>query len=180
MDREYGTLKIEIGTIDDINALEEIYNDLNDYLHLGINYPGWLKGVYPVRETAETGIKEGNLFTLRIGNRIAGSIILNHKQEEAYHQVTWEVGADDSQIIVIHTLVVHPDFMKQGISQRLMDFSRDYALQKDAKCIRLDVAIQNAPAISLYEKCGYHYIGTVDLGLGYEHLKWFKLYELIL
>lgn len=180
MNKEYNNIKIELGTLNDINELENVYNDLNDHLQLGINYPGWLKGVYPVRETAEIGIREGNLFTLKIEGKIAGSVILNHKQEKAYNQVNWGVDADDSQIMVIQTLVVHPHFMKQGISRKLMDFSKKYALSKEAKSIRLDVAIQNIPAISLYEKCGYNYIGTVDLGLGYAHLKWFKLYELLL
>jgi len=170
--------KINMGTMDDLDVLEEIYNKLNDFLQQGINYPGWLKGIYPVRETAKAGILEKSLFTLKAGDRIAGSLILNHEQEEAYNQVCWGMEANESQVIVIHTLVVNPDFMKQGIAQRLMNFAKEYAKQKNAKAIRLDVAIQNQPAISLYEKCGYTFVGTVDLGLEYEHLKWFKLYEM--
>ncbi len=65
--------------------------------------------------------------------------------------------------------------MKQGVSRKLMDFAKDYSLQRAVKSIRLDIAFQNTTAIYLYEKCGYKYIGTVDLGLGYEHLKWFKM-----
>ena len=69
--------------------------------------------------------------------------------------------------------------MKQGVAQRLIDFAKDYAVQQKSKAIRLDVSIHNTPAISLYEKSGYRHVGTVDLSLGYEHLIWFKLYELI-
>ncbi len=172
--------KIKPGTPSHIDELERLYNDLNDHLELGVNYPGWLKGVYPVREDAKIGIDEETLFTLKIGNKIAGSIILNHNQEKVYSEVTWGLEADEDQIIVIHTLVVHPSFMKQGVSLKLMNFAKEYALQSSAKSIRLDVSIQNTPAISLYEKCGYQYVDTVDLGLPYEHLKWFRLYELIL
>ncbi len=172
--------KIEVGTMNDVLELEKLYDDLNDYFLNGFNYPGWLKGVYPIRETAETGIKEENLFALKINNIIAGSIILNHKPEEAYKQVSWGVEAENNEIIVVHTLAVHPDFLKQGIANKLMDFAKEYAIQKNAKAIRLDVSIHNTPAIALYEKLSYKYIGTVDLGLGYEHLVWFKLYELIL
>lgn len=172
--------KIEIGTKEDIEQLDRLYNDLNEYLEKGINYPGWLKGVYPIRETAEMGIAENNLFVLKVKSDIAGSIILNHKPENAYNEVIWSINANKDEVIVIHTLAVHPHFMKYGVAQKLMDFAELYALQENAKSIRLDVAVQNAPAISLYEKCGYDYIGTVDLGLPYEHLKWFKLYELVL
>jgi len=171
---------IEMGTMAEADALEKLYDDLNDYFQSGFNYPGWLKGVYPVRETAIAGIADGSLFTLKIRNRIAGSVILNHKPEEAYNQVTWGVEAQDNEIIVIHTLVVHPDFMKQGVAQSLIGFAKDYAAQQSSKAIRLDVSIHNTPAISLYEKSGYRHVGTVDLGLGYEHLIWFKLYELII
>lgn len=170
MDSNYVTWKIEAGTTRDLDELEKIYNDVNDYLQQGINYPGWLKGIYPVREDAEIGIMENTLFTLKVGGNIAGSIILNHKHEKAYDQVTWELEADDNQVLIVHTLLVHPDFMKQGISQKLMDFAKDYAIQKTVRSIRLDVAIQNTPAISLYEKCGYKYIGLVDLGLGFAQL----------
>lgn len=180
MNDQLGIWKIETGKMKDIDELETLYDELNDYLQEGINYPGWLKSIYPIRETAEIGVHENNLFVLKIGDKIAGSFILNQKQEEAYNQVNWQIEVNDNQILVIHTLVVHPKFMKLGVSQKIMNFVKTYAMQNEIKSIRLDVAIQNTPAISLYEKCGYKYIGTVNLGLPYEHLKWFKLYELVL
>nr|WP_321480069.1 hypothetical protein [uncultured Bacteroides sp.] len=38
----------------------------------------------------------------------------------------------------------------------------------------------NYPAISLYEKYGFEYMGTVDLGLGQYGLDWFKVYEKVI
>lgn len=38
----------------------------------------------------------------------------------------------------------------------------------------------NMPAIRLYEKMGFHYIGTVDLGYGKYGLDWYKLYQYLL
>ncbi len=58
------TMWIEKGCLNDINELECLYNDLNDYLETHINFPGWKKGVYPVKETALKGIEEGNLLVL--------------------------------------------------------------------------------------------------------------------
>lgn len=164
----------------DIEELERLYDDLNDYFAVSVNYPGWIKGIYPVRETAEEGIKEENLFVLRMDNRIAGSIILNHKPEDAYQQVKWLIESDYSDVVVIHTLVVHPDFMKKGVGNKLMEFADIYCRETGMRSIRLDVSIDNLPAIALYEKHGYQYIETVDLGLGYAHLIWFKLYEKLL
>lgn len=171
---------IEKGTINDIDELEILYDDLNDYLESHVNHAGWIKGIYPIRKTAIEGIDEDNLFVLRREGVIAGSVILNHVPEKAYEEVIWAVDAAYKDIIVIHTLVVHPHFMEKGIASQLMDFAKEYSITHSFKSIRLDVSIDNKPAIKLYEKCGYKYVGTVDLGLNYPPLKWFKLYELIL
>ena len=171
---------IEKGTINDIDALENLYDDLNDYLKSGTNYPGWAKGIYPIRETALSGIQNNNLFVFIINNIIAGSIILNHEPETAYAQVNWGIEADCKDIIVIHTLVVSPKYLKDGIGKKLMDFAKIYSIEQEIKTIRLDVSIHNTPAISLYEKCGYKFVGTVDLGLNIPELVWFKLYEIVL
>ena len=70
-----------------------------------------------------------------------------------------------------------PSFLKMGVGRALMDYSFEQAQQSGIKSIRLDVYENNLPAISLYEKCGFEYIDTVDLGLGNYGLNWFKLYE---
>jgi len=171
---------IEKGTVSDLDELENLYDTLNDYLELGTNYPGWAKGIYPIRETAAKGIQNNNLFVLKINHEIAGSIILNHEPETAYDQISWGIEADYNDIIVIHTLVVLPKYMKKAVGKQLMDFAKIYSLEQEMKTIRLDVSIHNTPAITLYEKCGCQYVGTVDLGLNIPELVWFKLYEIVL
>jgi len=170
---------IESGTPADIDELEMLYDDLNDYLSATTNYPGWIKGIYPIRENAVIGIQDNNLFVVRHEGKIAGSIILDHYPDEAYNGVKWKVDADYSCIFVIRTFVVHPSFLKMGIGRALMDYSFELARQTGMKSIRLDVYEKNLPAISLYEKCGFEYIDTVDLGYGNYGLDWFKLYEKI-
>ena len=56
----------------------------------------------------------------------------------------------------------------------------EFAKKSGIKTIRLDVYEKNIPAIKLYEKNGFIYTGTVDLGLGNYGLKWFRLYEKII
>lgn len=171
---------IKKATLQNIDELEALYNTLNDFLASTRNYPGWIKHIYPVRETAVQGIEEGSLFVAMENNIIVGSIILNHEPEEAYHPVKWLVDTDYENILVVRTLVVHPEYMKQQVGSNLMTFARKYALGNGIKSIRLDVSVNNKPAIELYRKMGYDYIATVDLGLPYKHLKWFELYELLL
>ena len=168
---------IESGTTADIDELEKLYNDLNDYLSATTNYPGWIKGIYPIREDAVAGIENNTLFVVRHDGKIAGSIILDHHPDAAYNNVRWKIEADYSHIFVIRTFVVHPSFLKMGIGRALMNYSIELAQQSGIKSIRLDVYENNHPALSLYEKCGFEYIDTVDLGFGNYGLDWFKLYE---
>jgi len=171
---------IERGTREDLNELARLYDDLNDYLDATVNYPGWIKDIYPVKEIAEKGIQKGNLFVIRVEKDIVGSVILNHEPEQGYDEVIWGTKADYKEVFVVHTLVVHPCYLQKGVATELMNFAKVYGMEKKMKAIRLDVSINNTAAINLYEKMGYIYVGTVDLGLEYPHLKWFKLYELIL
>lgn len=170
-------LEIVLGIEADINQLEILYNDLNDYLQCGTNYPGWKKDVYPIREDAVAGVKDNNLYVAKQNGKIIGSIILNHKPESAYEKVRWQIDMDYSNVFVVHTFVVHPDYMKCGVGKILMDYSIQLAKQSGIKSIRLDVYENNIPAIKLYEKCGFTYIDTIDLGLGQYGLHWFKVYE---
>ncbi|MTI54838.1 GNAT family N-acetyltransferase [Geosporobacter ferrireducens] len=170
----------ELGKVSDIDELEQLYNDLNDHLAKGINYPGWIKGIYPIRQNAVEGIKNGNLYVAKHNGKIAGSVILSHEPVPAYHTVKWEFESDYSDVFVIYTFVVHPQFLKCGVGKALMDFSIEHSVKSHAKSIRLDVYEGNIPAIHLYEKCGFKYIDTVDLGLGNYGLNWFKLYEKLL
>lgn len=170
-------LTFELGKVKDIDELEQLYNDLNDHLEREINYPGWKKGVYPVRQNAIAGIERNNLYVARHNGKIVGSVILSHKPEPAYYEAKWQIESDYSEVFVIYTFVVHPQYLKCGVGKALIDFSIEHSIRSQVKSIRLDVYEGNIPAIKLYEKCGFKYIDTVDLGLGNYGLDWFKLYE---
>lgn len=175
-------MKIEIilGKEQDIDEIEQLYYELNEYLERGINYPGWRRDVYPVRQNAVEGIRENALFIARKEGKIIGSIILNHKPEKAYEAVKWNIEEEYANIIVIHTFAVHPQYLKCGIGTLLMEFTIEHSRKEKAKAIRLDVYEKNIPAIHLYEKSGFHYVDTVDLGLQDYGLHWFKVYEMLL
>ena len=175
-------MKVEIkkGTMKNLDELERLYNELNDALSEGTNYPGWIKGIYPIRENALKGIEDGNLFIAECNGKIVGSIILSHEPEDGYEKVQWDIEAECDEIIVIRTFVVHPDYFKQKVGFSLMKFAEEEAERCNMKSIRLDVYENNMPAIKLYEKMGYKYLDTIDLGLGHYGLDWFKIYEKII
>lgn len=169
--------KITLGRPEDLDELTNLYNDLNDFLAQTQNFPGWIKGIYPIRETAFDGINSGFLYVLKISNRIAGTVILNSTQPEAYDTLTWEIQGDDEEILVVHTLAVHHDFFKYGIASKLLNFAENLAKEKNMKTIRLDTYHKNLPAMKLYKKTGYTLVGKVDLGLKHLGLELFNCYE---
>nr|WP_295685673.1 GNAT family N-acetyltransferase [uncultured Lachnoclostridium sp.] len=172
-------LNIVQGYTSDLDEIERLYNEVNDSLE-SINYAGWKKGAYPTRADAKKGIEEQNLFIVKQGGKIIGSIILNHKQEEGYNTIAWLSDAKESEVFVIHTLAVHPAYKRNGIGKHLLLFAENYARQCNMKSIRLDVYENNIPAIKLYENCGYQYLQTIDIGLSCYGLDWFKIYEKVL
>lgn len=170
-------IEIRLGTEKDLDVLEKLYDNLNEYLEATTNYPGWKKGIYPVREDAAKGINEGCLYVATQKNEIVGAMILRHKSEPAYSSVTWQMKLEDNQVLALYTFVVNPNYLHQGIGKEMLEFASQHALNMKVKALRLDVYEKNIPAIRLYEKCGYQYIDTVSLGLEEYGLNWFKLYE---
>lgn len=173
-------VKIRKGTTEDLDALERLYDEVHDSLESGVNFPGWKRGSYPIREDAEKGILSGCLYVAEKAGESIGTIILNHEQEEAYRQAEWRLDADDKDVLVIHTFAVHPRFQGAGLGALLLGFSEQQGKREGMKSIRLDVYEKNAPANALYKKCGFQCIGKVDLGLRDYGLDWFNLYEKIL
>ena len=173
-------MRFEKANPDDINELEDLYNDLIDYLEMHINFPGWRKGIYPNKETVLKGIKEDNLFVVREGEHIIGTVILSHKPESAYSKADWKVDIESKDILVVYTFAVHPIYLKQGVGKAMMDLIIEYCKDNSIKAVRLDVYEKNKPAIFLYKKCGFQYIDSVDLGFSEFGLDKFELYQKIL
>lgn len=173
-------IEIRLGTEKDIDSLAQLYDDLNDYLSVTINYPGWRKGVYPVRQDAVDGINEKSLFVATEHEEMIGSMILRHEPEPAYLSAAWQRELDYANVLVIYTFAVNPQKLQQGTGKKMLEFAAQYGKERGIKSLRLDVYENNIPAIRLYEKCGYQYIDTVSLGLEDCGLDWFRLYEKLL
>ena len=173
-------MAIEKAVPRDADEVGRLYDSLNDHLMATVNYPGWKKGLYPIREDAERAIAEGTLFVLREGGRIAGTVILSHREEKGYAQADWGLDIAPEQLIVVHTLAVHPQHLSRGVGRQLMEFAIAHARTQGMRAVRLDVNERNVPAIRLYESLGFAYIDTVDLGYGIEQVERYRLYQLVL
>lgn len=92
----------------DIDAIEKIYDDIHTAEEKGEQTTGWIRGVYPVRATAEAGLRRGDLYVMDDGGRLLGSAMINYIQVDVYKDGKWEYEAADDEVCVLHTLVISP------------------------------------------------------------------------
>ena len=59
------------------------------------------------------------------------------------------------RIWLLNDLFVHPDHRKKGVAEALMEKSREFAVETNAKGIILETQKTNSRAQNLYDKLGY-------------------------
>lgn len=62
----------------------------------------------------------------------------------------------------MYSIAVHPEFRSRGIGRQLMVAAEQAALAQDCVTLRLEVRMDNASSIALYESMGYRRFGFYD------------------
>ncbi len=171
------SIDIRKAVLDDINELELLYGSICDYLADKEYNPGWRKGCFPTREDALYFLKENGLYVAKTDGKIAGSAALTYSPNgESNEALRYEEEKQDD-ILYVHVLTAHPDYLRRGIGTELLRFAEVTARKEGLKSIRLYVYEKNYVAIRTYEKNGYEFVEKTDIGLGQLGLDWFCLYE---
>ena len=76
--------KIRIAQKNDIDSIEKIYNHIHDEEEKGSAAIGWIRGVYPVRKTAEDALDRNDLFVMEDDGHIVAAAIINQIQVPEY------------------------------------------------------------------------------------------------
>ena len=93
----------------DLDAVAGIYNRIHDAEEQGRQTIGWLRDVYPVRQTAQAALDREELYVLETEGAVLGAAILNRTQVITYAQGHWAHDAPEEQVFVLHTLVIAPE-----------------------------------------------------------------------
>lgn len=153
---------IRKATIDDVAAVADIYNKIHAQEAAGLVSIGWNPKVYPLRETAIKALNEGSLFVMVLDDEIKASAIINQEQPAAYSTVKWSFSASNDKVGVLHTLVVDPDFGKQGLGKIFVSFFETYCRDRGCEVVRLDTQVKNTRPFNMYPKLGYLLAGISD------------------
>lgn len=171
-------MRIEKCQAADVAEVGAFYETMVRWLDSHINYPKWIRGVYPTKTTAREHTAAGNQYVCRDGRDIVAAFILNDDPQGNYQKGNWSQPLDDGEYMVLHTLAVAPDQQGKGIGAQILRFCADKAKAEGYKALRVDIVPGNRPAQKLYEKNGFRCAGTFDLERGIEGIPEFILYEL--
>ncbi len=146
---------IRKATLQDVDKINEIYNDIHTEEENGRLIVEWARDVYPTRQTAMDGIISGEMFVLEDEGEVVAAAKINQEQEEEYKEANWDYNVSNDQIMVLHTLVVSPKCAKKGYGTEFVKFYETYALEHGCKYLRMDTSSKNLIARNLYKKLGY-------------------------
>ena len=145
----------------DLAMVAQIYEHIHTQEEAGHLTIGWARGVYPVADTARAALKRDDLFVLEAEGQILGAAIINQTQVDVYADGSWAFPAADSDVMVLHTLVIEPDASGKGLGRQFVRFYETYAAAHGCHCLRMDTNARNTRARAMYRKLGYREAGIV-------------------
>jgi len=157
---------IRKAAFDDIELIEDTYNEHFKYENEHGVFTVFKKGIYPTGKYAEKAVSAGTLYVYEENGNIAGSIIVDKIQPAEYSEITWEHPFTNDEVMVIHLLLVRPSMAGKGIASTLVRYAMELAKNNSCKALRLDTGSQNIPAVSLYKKLGFQIVANASMKVG--------------
>ena len=107
---------IRKATFDDIELIEDTYNEHFKHEMKHGAFTIFKKGIYPTRKDAEKAVDVGTLYVYEENNGIAGSMIVDKVQPAEYTKIAWGQTFANDEVMVIHLLIVRPSKTGKGIA----------------------------------------------------------------
>lgn len=146
----------------DIDQIEEIYGRILAEEESGNTTIGWVRGVYPTRNTAEDSHKRNDLYVMEDESKIVATAIINQIQVPEYRLADWKYQVSDDKIMVLHTLVVDPRQKAKGYGRAFVAYYEDHARRNNCCELRMDTNVVNTRARQMYTNLGFNEVGVVD------------------
>ena len=149
-------------TMADLDQVAAIYDRIHTEEEAGRSTVGWIRGVYPTRQTALASIQAGDLFVAEEDGQIVATAKINQEQVPVYASAAWSREAKPQEVMVLHTLVVDPAAQAGGLGTELVGFYEQYARAQGCPYLRMDTQAKNTLARSFYRKLGFWEAGMVS------------------
>lgn len=165
-------------SMEHLDCVADLYDKVTAYLVRTINYPKWIPGKYPGRESTKRAISDNVQYACIKDGKVVGAFILNDDPQGNYSVGDWRQNLSDGEYMVIHTLASDPDTYQMGVGKCMVSYCINKARELGFKAVRLDVVPGNLPAIRLYEKFGFTFAGEKDICKNIKEIPLFDLFEL--
>lgn len=117
--------------LDVLSLLEDCIRDMNKQ---GLKQ--W-NSAYPGPEIMKSDVEKGTLYIFKDLGIAKGMINLTTEIPEEYKEINWNGKSD--KILYINRFCVHPIWKDSDISEKLIDFAENFAMENKFNGIRLDV-----------------------------------------
>lgn len=140
----------------DLGALMEFYGQISDAM-IGTPFDcRWRRGEHPDEKMVSDAVSAGELTIADDEGAIAAAVIVDHSFDESTAPgIPWTVACAQDEAAVVHVLAAAPAYRGTGIARELLLHVIDTARSQNMRTVRLGVAINNTPAVKLYESCGF-------------------------
>lgn len=142
-------------TKDDAREISDIYDRTHDAEEAGETTIGWIRGVYPTRDTVDAALDRDDMYVCVHNGKVIASAVINQIQVDVYEGANWKYSADDDKVFVLHTLDVDHDYKHLGVGRGFVEFYENLAREQGCKVLRMDTNERNKIARSFYAKLGY-------------------------
>ncbi len=146
---------------EDLDAICRLYDAIHAEEEAGRNTTGWIKHIYPIRDTARHAIEVGDMFVMEEAGVIITCGRINKEQVDCYTEGHWRYDAPPEEVMVLHTLVVDPAVGHKGYGTAFLRFYENFSKEHGCPYLRLDTNERNVRARAFYQKHGYTEVGIV-------------------
>ena len=153
----------------DLDQIAAIYDAIHTEEETGRATIGWIRAIYPTRQTAADAIQAGDaalflgdMYVAEEEGRIVASAKIDQTQVPEYADAPWSRDEAPDAVLVLHTLVVDPSYKGRGCATRFVHFYEDLGRKRNCTALRMDTNERNAAARSLYAGLGYQEVGIVS------------------
>ena len=147
-----------LAIIEDLDQIMAIVKETIEDLNKEGNFQ-WGDG-YPNINVFKEDIKNHSLYVYLNNSEVVAFICLNHKEDLAYKEVTWN---KQEKAFVIHRFAVKRAFQRQKIGSKVIHWVEEYAKRNQIYYLKVDTNSKNIRMNALFKKMGFQYVGSIQL-----------------
>jgi ribosomal protein S18 acetylase RimI-like enzyme len=147
---------IRLGQLGDLEKITYLATKVRkNMIDSGLNQ--WL-GKYPNYDNFYQDLIKQGLFVYILDNEIVASMSLLIENDPPYKVLKWE----SDNALVIHRILVDPQYQKQGIGKSMINYASEYGKNKNYTAIKIDTHPDNIKMQNMLKSLGFVYRGYLE------------------